>query len=110
MDDAASKELKAAYAVRAKTMYPGAFTQTPDYYVANAYDAVFMIAEAILKTGVQNRPETLDADRDRFKDYFAKLRDFKGVASRGFNDDGDGVKDVQVMEAKDGRWRMVSGR
>ena len=107
LDDAASKELKAAYAVRAKTMYPGAFTQTPDYYVANAYDAVFMMAEAILKTGVQNRPETLEADRDRFKDYFSKLRDFKGVASKGYNDDGDGVKDVQVMEARDGRWRVV---
>lgn len=107
LDDAASKELKAAYAVRAKTMYPGAFTQTPDYYVANAYDAVFMMAEAILKTGVQNRPETLEADRDRIKDYFSKLRDFKGVASRGFNDDGDGVKDVQVLEARDGRWRVV---
>jgi branched-chain amino acid transport system substrate-binding protein len=107
LDDAASKELKAAYAVRAKTMYPGAFTQTPDYYVANAYDAVFMMAEAILKTGVQNRPETLEADRDRVKDYFSKLRDFKGVASRGFNDDGDGVKDVQVLEAREGRWRVV---
>jgi branched-chain amino acid transport system substrate-binding protein len=110
LDDAGSRELKAAYAARAKTMYPGAFTQTPDYYVANAYDAVFMIAEAILKGGVQNRPETLEADRDRFKDYFSKLRDFKGVASKGFNDDGDGVKDVQVMEAKDGRWRMVPAR
>jgi branched-chain amino acid transport system substrate-binding protein len=91
-------------------MFPGAFTQTPDYYVANAYDAVFMMAEAILKTGVQNRPETLQADRDRFKDYFANLHDFKGVASQGFNQDGDGVKDVQVMEAKDGHWRVLPAR
>jgi branched-chain amino acid transport system substrate-binding protein len=89
-------------------MYPGAFTQNPDYYVANAFDAVFMMVEAILKTGVQNRPETLEADRDKIKDYFSKLRTFKGVASKGFNDDGDGVKDVLVMEARDGRWRVVS--
>lgn len=108
LDDPASKELKAAYAARQKTMYPGAFTQNPDYYVANAFDAVFMMVEAILKTGVQNRPETLEADRDKIKDYFSKLRTFKGVASKGFNDDGDGVKDVLVMEARDGRWRVVS--
>lgn len=110
LDDPRSKELKAAYAVRAKTMYPGAFTQTPDYYVANAYDALFMIVEAMQKTGVQNRKETLEADRDRIKDYFSKLRDFKGVASKGFNEDGDGLKDVLVMEARDGHWHPVGVR
>ena len=110
LDDAASKQLKTAYAAREKTMYPGAFTATPDYYVANSYDAVFMIAEAIAKNGVQNRPETLEADRDRIKDYFAKLHDFKGVASKGFNEDGDGVKDVLVMEARDGHWRPAASR
>jgi len=110
LDDPASKEFQAAYAARAKTMYPGAFTQTPDYYAANAYDAVFMMVEAMLKNGVQNRPDTHEADRDRIKDYFGKLRNFKGVASTGFNDDGDGVKNVIVTEARDGRWRPVAPR
>jgi branched-chain amino acid transport system substrate-binding protein len=110
LDDPASKEFKSAYASRAKTMYPGAFTQNPDYYAANAYDAVFMMVEAMLKTGVQNRPDSLEADRDRIKDYFSTLRNFKGVASTGFNDDGDGVKNVIVMEARDGSWRSVAPR
>jgi branched-chain amino acid transport system substrate-binding protein len=110
LDDPASKEFKAAYAARAKTMYPGTFTQTPDYYATNAYDVVFMMVEAMLKTGVQNRADSLEADRDRIKDYFSKLRNFKGVASTGFNDDGDGVKDVIVTEARDGRWRPVASR
>ncbi|MBI4292484.1 MAG: ABC transporter substrate-binding protein [Betaproteobacteria bacterium] len=109
-DDPASRQFKAAYAVRAKTMYPGAFTQNPDYYAVNAYDAVFMMVEAMLKNGVQNRTDTLEADRDRIKDYFAKLRNFKGVASKAFNDDGDGVKEVIVTEARDGRWRPVGSR
>jgi branched-chain amino acid transport system substrate-binding protein len=107
LDDPGSKELKAAYAARAKTMYPGAFTQVPDYYPANAYDAVHMIAEAVVKGGVQNSAETLEADRDRIKDYFSTLRDFKGIASRGFNADGDGVKDVIVMEVRNGRWQPI---
>ena len=110
LDDPASKEFKSAYAARAKTMYPGAFTQNPDYYAANAYDAVFMMVEAMLKTGVQNRADSLEADRDRIKDYFSKLRNFKGVASTGFNDDGDGVKNVIVTEARDGRWWPVASR
>lgn len=109
-DDPASKQFKTAYAARAKTMYPGAFTQSPDYYATNAYDAVFMMVEAMLKTGVQNRADSLEADRDRIKDYFSKLRNFKGVASTGFNDDGDGVKNVIVTEARDGHWRPVASR
>jgi len=109
LDDPGSKEFKAAYAAREKTMYPGAFTQVPDYYPANAYDAVFMIREAIVRGGVQNRPETLELDRDRIKDYFTKMHDFRGIASRGFNEDGDGIKDVIVMEAKNGRWQPIVG-
>jgi len=109
-DDPESKKFKTAYAARAKTMYPGAFTQRPDYYATNAYDAVFMMVEAMLKTGVQNRADSLEADRDRIKDYFSKLRSFKGVASTGFNDDGDGVKNVIVTEARGGRWRPVASR
>lgn len=110
LDDPESRQFKAAYAARAKTMYPGAFTQTPDYYAANAYDAVFMIAEAIAKSGVKNTPDALEADRDRIMTYFTGLRGFKGIASRGFNEDGDGIKDVFVAEARDGRWRLVGSR
>lgn len=110
LDDTTSREFKAAYAARSKTMYPGAFTQTVDYYAANAYDAVFMIAEAIRKSGVKNAPEALEADRDRIRQYFSALRDFKGIASKGFNEDGDGIKDVFVAEARDGRWRLVGSR
>jgi branched-chain amino acid transport system substrate-binding protein len=109
-EDQASKDFKAAYAARAKTMYPGTYTQTPDYYATNAYDAVFMIAEAITKNGVKNTPDTLEADRDRIMKYFSGLRDFKGIASRGFNEDGDGIKDVYVAEARDGRWRLINSK
>lgn len=110
MDDARSKAFKEAYAKRAKTLYPGSFTQTPDYYAANAWDAVYMIVEAVLKGGVTNRPDALEADRERVMRYFEGLRDFKGVDSKGFNADGDGVKDVIVMEARGGRWQVVGSR
>ena len=43
-------------------------------------------------------------DRDKLMYYMAALRDFNGVASRGFNCVGDGVKDVHVFEIKGGHW------
>jgi branched-chain amino acid transport system substrate-binding protein len=103
-----SKKFIAAYKNRAKTMYASEFTATPDYYPVNAYDAVFMIVEAIQKTGVSNKPGALGADREKIMKYFTTLNDFKGVASRGFNDVGDGIKDVHVFEIKGGHWAPIN--
>jgi branched-chain amino acid transport system substrate-binding protein len=103
-----SKKFIAAYEKRAKTMYASPYTATPDYYPVNAYDAVFMIVEAIQKTGVTNKPDALAGDREKIMQYFTKLNDFKGVASRGFNEDGDGIKDVHVFEIKGGHWVPIS--
>jgi hypothetical protein len=66
-----------------------------------------MIMEAIQKKGVTNKPGDLTADRDRIMEYFTTLRDFKGVASKGFNEAGDGIKDVIVFEIKGGNWIPV---
>jgi branched-chain amino acid transport system substrate-binding protein len=97
-----------AYQKRNKTMYPGRYTAKPDYYPANAYDAVFMIVEGIKAMCVSNKAGDLQMDRDKLMYYMSALRDFKGVASKGFNCVGDGVKDVLVCEAKGGKWVMVS--
>ncbi|UCB49247.1 MAG: ABC transporter substrate-binding protein [Deltaproteobacteria bacterium] len=96
-----------AYKKRAETMYSSPFTETPDYYPVNAYDAVFMMVEAIQKKGVTNKPGDLEKDREKVMTYFTTLRDFKGVASKGFNEVGDGIKDVHVFEIKNGRWEPV---
>lgn len=103
-----SKKFIEAYENRAKTMYASPFTATPDYYPVNAYDAVFMIAEAIQKTGVTNKPGSLENDREKIMQYFTTLNDFKGVASRGFDKVGDGIKDVHVFEIKAGHWVPIS--
>lgn len=107
LDSPKSQAFKKAYAKRSKTLYPSKFTANPDYYPVNAYDSVFMIAEAIEKKGITNRPGDLEADRRKVMEYFTQLDDFDGVASKGFNDVGDGVKKVHVLEAKDGEWQAV---
>lgn len=103
----ASQEFVKAYKTRAKDMYPSPFTETPDYYPVNAYDAVFMIVEAITKTGITNKPGDLAADREKVMKYFTTLNNFSGVASRGFNDVGDGIKEVFVFEVKGGHWKPI---
>ncbi len=105
-DSGKSKKFKAAYdnAVR---IYPGEFTKLPDYYPVNAYDAVFMIVEAVKKKGVTNKPADLEKDRAKIMEYLTALRNFDGVASKGFNEVGDGLKDVQVYEIKAGQWALV---
>jgi branched-chain amino acid transport system substrate-binding protein len=100
----ASKKFVTAYKARAKTMYPSEYTATPDYYPVNAYDAVFMIVEGIKAMCVSNKAGDLQMDRDKLMYYMAALRDFNGVASRGFNCVGDGVKDVHVFEIMGGHW------
>lgn len=100
----ASKKFVAAYKNRAKAMYTSKYTETPDYYPVNAYDAVFMIVEGIKAMCVSNKAGDLQMDRDKLMYYMAALRDFNGVASRGFNCVGDGVKDVHVFEIKGGHW------
>ena len=105
-DSSKSRKFKAAYD-QAVRIYPGEFTKLPDYYPVNAYDAVFMIVEAIQKKGVTNKPADLEKDRAKIMEYLTTLRNFDGVASRGFNEVGDGVKDVQVYEIKGGQWVRV---
>jgi hypothetical protein len=69
-----------------------------------------MIVEAIKKLGVTNNPKDLETDREKIMKYLTTLRDFKGVASRGFNEVGDGIKDVHVDEIKGGRWVLVKSK
>jgi len=106
-DSAKSKQFVTAYAKAQQALYSGEFTKIPDYYAANAYDAVFMIVEAMQKKGATNKPADLEADRTKIMEYFTTLRDFKGVCSRGFDPVGDGIKDVQVYEIKGGQWAQV---
>jgi branched-chain amino acid transport system substrate-binding protein len=102
-----SQKFKAAYEKAWNKLYTGEFTKLPDYYAVNAFDAVFMIAEAIQKKGATNKPEELEKDRAKIMEYMTTLKNFDGVASKGFNDVGDGVKDVQVYEIKGGGWAQV---
>jgi branched-chain amino acid transport system substrate-binding protein len=79
----------------------------PTYYAVNAYDALYMVKEAMEKTGVSNKPQDLAQDRIKIRDYLAKLKNYDGVGSKGFNSVGDGVKNVSVLRTWNGKWELL---
>ena len=106
MPSEANKKFIDAYTQRVGQMYPG-FDPEPLYYSVNAYDGVNMILEAVAKGGVTNKPEDLGPDRDRIREYLSKIKNFPGLGSKGFNEDGDGIKDIYALEIRNGTWAPV---
>ncbi|MCB1362622.1 MAG: ABC transporter substrate-binding protein [Rhodobacteraceae bacterium] len=104
LQDERSEQFRAEYGDVAKTLYTGEFTARPDYYAVNSYDAVMMIAAAIRDKNIAPGDDAVEEGRTAIKDYLAGLTSFDGVASKGFNDVGDGVKTVHVFEIVDGHW------
>jgi branched-chain amino acid transport system substrate-binding protein len=95
------------FAELAPKIYPNVAANIPNMFAVSAYDALYMIKEAIEKTGATNKPQDLSQDRIKIKNYLSKLKDFDGVASKGFNDDGDGLKNVYVLRTWNGNWQLI---
>jgi branched-chain amino acid transport system substrate-binding protein len=92
---------KAAFAKAHNGAAP--FSLSPNYY-----DAVYMIKEAIEKTGVTGDPKLLKVERKKIADYIANVKGFKGVL---FNwDMKDGVptnKPTYIFEIQNGKKVLV---
>jgi branched-chain amino acid transport system substrate-binding protein len=75
------------------------FSLSPNYY-----DALYMIKEAIEKTGVTGDPKKLKEERKKIADYCANVKGFKGIQ---FNwDMKDGIptnKPAYIFSIKDGK-------
>jgi len=77
----------------------------PSMYDANIYEIASIYIAAIKASGATGKPEDLDADRTRIRDYMAKLEGFPGLGGPiGFNDDGDAIKAFYVLQGQNGAW------
>ncbi len=92
---------KVAFAKAHNGMAP--FSLSPNYY-----DALYMIKDAIEKTGVTGDPSKLAEERKKIADYCANVKDFHGLL---FNwDMKDGIptnKPGYVFEIQDGKKKLV---
>jgi branched-chain amino acid transport system substrate-binding protein len=77
----------------------------PSMYDANIYEIASIYIAAIKASGVTGKPENLEADRTKIRDYMAKLEGFPGLGGPiGFNDDGDAIKAFYVLQGQNGTW------
>ncbi len=77
--------------------YEAEYGKLPDQFAAQAYDALYIYADALKRAG--------KADRDLFRDALAETKDLDGLLGNfSFNDIGDVVMDVTVVEIKDGKF------
>jgi branched-chain amino acid transport system substrate-binding protein len=78
----------------------------PSMYDANIYETVSMYVDAAKNAGVTGKPEDIEADRVKIRDYLVKLRDFQGLGGPiSFNDDGDAIKAFYVLQGQNGAWQ-----
>ncbi|MEW6550418.1 MAG: ABC transporter substrate-binding protein, partial [Spirochaetota bacterium] len=79
------------------------FSLSPNYY-----DALYMIKEAIEKTGVTGDPKKLKEERKKIADYMANVKGFKGLLFDW--DMKDGVptnKPTYIFEIQGGKKKLV---
>ncbi|MEH7374473.1 ABC transporter substrate-binding protein [Neobacillus drentensis] len=78
--------------------YEAAYSKKPDQFAAQAYDALYIMAEALKNAG--------EADRDKLRDALAKIKNLDGVLGKfSFDKDGDVVMDPTVLIIKDGKFQ-----
>ena len=78
--------------------YEAAYSKKPDQFAAQAYDALYIMAEALKNVG--------EADRDKLRDALAKIKNLDGVLGKfSFDKDGDVVMDPTVLIIKDGKFQ-----
>lgn len=77
--------------------YKEAYGKLPDQFAAQAYDALYIYADALKRAG--------EADREAFHKALAETKDFEGILGKfSFDKEGDVVMDPTVVEIKDGKF------
>ena len=81
--------------------YEKAYGKKPDQFAAQAYDALYIMAEALKKAG--------KADRDKLRDALAGTRNFNGVLGKfSFDAERDVLMEPIVLIIKDGKFQMFN--
>ncbi|MGA7105356.1 MAG: ABC transporter substrate-binding protein [Candidatus Deferrimicrobiaceae bacterium] len=79
--------------------YTKTFGKKPDQFAAQAYDGLYVMAEALRRAG--------KADRAAVRDALAGIRNFDGVLGRfSFTEDGDVSMEPSVLMVRDGKFQL----
>ena len=79
--------------------YEAEYGLAPDQFAAQAYDALYIMAEGLKNAG--------EADRDALRDAIAEIKDLEGILGKfSFDKDGDIVMEPTVVTIKDGKFQL----
>ncbi|KAB2330194.1 ABC transporter substrate-binding protein [Cytobacillus depressus] len=79
--------------------YESEYKKKPDQFAAQAYDALYLYAEALKNAG--------EADRDKVKDALLEIKDLEGILGKfSFDKDGDVVMDPTVLVIEGGKFEI----
>jgi branched-chain amino acid transport system substrate-binding protein len=85
--------------------------QLPPYSGPRAYDIIYAYKHCFEKSGVTNKPEDLDQDRDRIRVCLSGLKGFPGVAGEiTMNEDRDGAGSSAILKVVNGKYVNVAGK
>lgn len=77
--------------------YADKFGKEPDQFAAQAYDALYLMAEAVKSAG--------EDDSEKIREGLANIKDFEGVlGTMSFDEDGDIEMEPTVIIVKDGKF------
>lgn len=81
----------------------------PPYSGPRAYDIIYSYKYCIEKSGVTNKPEELDADRNRIRECLAGMKHFPGVAGEiTYNEVRDGAGSSAILKVVNGKYVNVA--
>ncbi|WP_126428016.1 ABC transporter substrate-binding protein [Brevibacillus marinus] len=73
------------------------YGKQPDQFAAQAYDALYIMSQSLLKAG--------EADRNKLRDALAELKDFNGVSGKlSFDENRNPIGEAVVVVAKGGKY------
>jgi branched-chain amino acid transport system substrate-binding protein len=87
--------------------YKKRFGQEPNMFSVTGYEAGFLIAKAIEKAGIANTPETIKADRIKFRDALAAVTIDSPTGEKvSFSPDRETPKSGVYLTVKDGKFTL----
>ena len=85
--------------------YQKRFKQDISLFAVNGHEAIYLIKDALERSGIKNTPETLAEDRRKFRDAFAKASTTSVTGEKiGFNADRETPKAGVLLHIKDGQF------
>jgi len=102
---ASSYDPQASSVQRLGDEYRKRFSQDLSPFVVNGYEAIYLMKEAIEKSGIRNTKESLADDRSKFRDAYAKASITSITGERiAFNENRDTPRAGVILVVKNGQF------